>query len=91
MSYYRKSNKKILVPILIVLSVFLLATTMQANFATTRTVDITTARRGITGGLNSSADGDTILLNEGTYTGSNNTNLTINKNVTIQGNGPEKK
>ncbi|MCL2687671.1 MAG: right-handed parallel beta-helix repeat-containing protein [Methanobrevibacter sp.] len=32
-------------------------------------------------------NGDTIYLNPGTYNGTNNWNITINKNVTIRGNG----
>ncbi|MBZ9570083.1 Ig-like domain repeat protein [Methanobrevibacter sp. TMH8] len=83
-----KQNKKI-THTLIIVSIFLLAViSLQAGFAaTTTTIDNTTAG-GISGALGSSSPGDIIELDEGTYTGNNNTNMTINKNITIQGNGP---
>ena len=46
-----------------------------------------TTEGGIRQALTYIANGGTITLNPGTYSGYNNTNITVNKNVTIQGNG----
>lgn len=43
------------------------------------------AKQTIQGGLGSTSDGDTLNLANGVYSGINNTNITINKNLTILG------
>ena len=67
----------------------MLATTLQTDFAATNPINNTTAG-GISGALNSSSPGDIIELDEGTYSGNNNTNMTITKNVTIHGKTKDK-
>ena len=46
-----------------------------------------TSSGGIHGALSSANSSDTIILQPGSYSGSNNTNLQVNKNITIRGNG----
>ncbi len=91
LNYSKKLDRKILIPILIILAVFFLATSMQTDFAATVNVNNSTDGGGIIEGLNNANNDDKILLEEGNYTGTNNTGLTINKNITIQGNGPREK
>ncbi len=88
----KSTRKKTLIHTLIILSIILLAAiSLQTSFAIDRPVDNSTAGGGIREGLNIAFDGDTLLLAEGNYTGTNNTNITINKSITIQGNGPTEK
>lgn len=83
-----KLNKKIITHTLIILTIVLLAVvSLQAGSAATTNINNTTSG-GISEALNNATDGDTIGLDQGIYTGSNNTNITINKNITIKGNGP---
>jgi len=85
-----KNYEKLSIHVLIILAIIFLAViSLQASFAVN--VNNSTASGGINQGLNSATNGETILLAEGNYTGANNTGLTINKNVTIQGNGPKDK
>ena len=44
-----------------------------------------TTTGGLSAAIESSNDGDTIYLEKGVYTGENNTNIRINKNITIKG------
>lgn len=61
---------------------------MQANFALNQTITNST---GINAGITATADGDTLTLQEGIYNKSTDRGITINKNITIQGNGsPDK-
>ncbi len=89
LNYSKKLDRKIFILGLLIFTVFLLATTMQTDFAATNSINNTTTG-GISGALNSSSPGDIIELDEGTYTGNNNTNMTINKNITIQGKTKDK-
>ena len=84
-------NKKLLTHALIIVSIVMLAViSLQAGFAaTTHNINNTTSG-GINGTLATATDGDIIELEEGTYTGNNNTNMTINKNITIQGKTKDK-
>ncbi|MBZ9570190.1 hypothetical protein KQY27_01330 [Methanobrevibacter sp. TMH8] len=66
-------RKNIRILYLALILTVLFALTMNTTFAT----DIT----------NSTDDGGILVLAPGNYTGSNNKGITINKNVTIQGNG----
>ena len=89
LNYSKKLDRKIFILGLLIFSVFLLATTMQTDFAATNSINNTTTG-GISGALNSSSPGDIIELDEGIYTGNNNTNMTITKNITIQGKTKDK-
>ncbi|MEA4957061.1 MAG: carboxypeptidase-like regulatory domain-containing protein [Methanobrevibacter sp.] len=89
----KSTRKKTLIHTLIILSIILLAAiSLQTSFAIDRPVDNSTAGGGIREGLNiANPNGDKLLLDEGNYTGTNNTGLAINKNVTIQAKGPQEK
>ena len=89
LNYSKKLDRRIFIPILIILAVFLLATTMQTDLAATNSIQNTTTG-GIIGALNSSNPGDTIEPDDGVYIGNNNTNMTINKDITIQGKTKDK-
>ncbi|MEA4956373.1 MAG: hypothetical protein VB038_01425 [Methanobrevibacter sp.] len=89
LNYSKKLDRKIFILGLVIFTVFLLATTTQTDFAATNPINNTTAG-GISGAINSSSPGDIIELDEGTYSGNNNTNMTIAKNVTIQGKTKDK-
>ncbi|MPL91434.1 hypothetical protein SDC9_37502 [bioreactor metagenome] len=89
LNYSKKLDRKIFILGLLIFTVFLLATTTQTDFAATNPINNTT-NGGISGVLNSSSPGDIIELDEGIYTGNNNTNMTINKNITIQGKTKDK-
>jgi hypothetical protein len=86
----KKTYKKLSIHTLIIVAVILLAAmSLQAGFTATNSINNTTSG-GISGALNSSAHGDIIELDEGVYKGNNNTNITINKNITIQGKTKDK-
>ncbi|MDR2966612.1 MAG: Ig-like domain repeat protein [Methanobacteriaceae archaeon] len=70
------------------LVIIILFICLNTSFSATINVDNSTGSGGIRTGLNSANNYDTILLAAGNYTGSNNTGLSINKNVTIKGNSP---
>lgn len=75
---------------IIVAIVLLAVVSLQAEFtATTYSINNTTVG-GINGALGTVTDGDTIELDEGNHTGNTNTNMTINKNITIQGKTKDK-
>lgn len=75
------------ITILMTLAMLLFICSLSTISAANINVDNSTS--SIKQGLDSAApSGDTILLAPGNYTGTNNTGLTISKNVTIQGNGP---
>ncbi|MCL2687928.1 MAG: hypothetical protein FWE58_05275, partial [Methanobrevibacter sp.] len=78
-------NKSILI---IIAMVLLLAFSLQFSFATSIN---DTDDEGIKGALDSDDFVGTIHLNPGNYSGINNTNITVERNVTFQGNGsPDK-
>ncbi|MCL2688083.1 MAG: hypothetical protein FWE58_06060, partial [Methanobrevibacter sp.] len=78
-------NKNVNRPILVIIAIILLfAFSLQFSFATSIN---DTDDEGIKGALDSDDSVGTIHLNPGTYSGINNTNITVNKNVTFQGNG----
>jgi hypothetical protein len=80
--------KKLTIHTLLIIAIILIAAiSLQAGFAAS--IDNTTSG-GIRGALTGAIPGDTIELEEGTYTGNNNTNMTINKNITIQGKTKDK-
>ncbi len=82
--------KKLSIHTLIIVAIILLAAiSLQGGFAATTPIDNTTSG-GISKALNDSVHGDIIELDEGKYTGNNNTNMTINKNITIQGKTKDK-
>ncbi|WP_169805421.1 beta strand repeat-containing protein [Methanobrevibacter cuticularis] len=85
-----KNYKKAIVKTsILIATILLLAISLNSSFATTVPINNTTPG-GINGTITSGTTnpGDTILLAPGNYTGTTNTGITINKNVTIQGNGP---
>ncbi|MBZ9570735.1 Ig-like domain-containing protein [Methanobrevibacter sp. TMH8] len=83
-------NKKIIIHMLIIASIILSAViSLQTGFAATTNINNTTSG-GISGALSISSSGDIIELDEGIYKGNNNTNITINKNITIQGKTKDK-
>lgn len=57
--------------------------TFQANFAANQTITNST---GISTGITNTGNGDTLTLQEGTYNKASDRGITINKNITIQGN-----
>lgn len=77
-----KNSYRVLILFIIL---FLFVFSLQFASAANITINSTSAD-GIKKGLDDSSI-DNIILNPGTYTGVNNTGLTINKNITIQGNG----
>ncbi len=83
--------KKLSIHTLIIVTIILFAViSLQSGFAATTTTINNTDSGGISKALTDSAHGDIIELEEGTYTGNNNTNMTINKNITIQGKTKDK-
>lgn len=86
-----KNYKKLSIHTLLIVDIILLAAiSLQAGFAATTYNINNTDPGGINGTLNGADDGDTIILDEGTYTGNNNTNIMIKKNITIQGKTKDK-
>jgi len=88
-----KTYKKLSIHALFIVAIILLATiSLQAGFAITTPNVNNTTTGGINGTLNdpTTAPGDTIILDDGTYKGTNNTGITINKNITIQGKTKDK-
>lgn len=79
---YLKYRYVITLTILITLLFFSLSTISAANITIT---DSHTG--GIAQGIRDTGVGDTLFLQPDTYMGNNNTNMTINKSITIQGNG----
>ncbi|MEA4956575.1 ATP-dependent RNA helicase DbpA [bioreactor metagenome] len=83
--------KKISIHTLIIVAIILfVAISLQSGFAATTTTINNTTSGGISKALTDSVPGDIIELDEGTYKGNNNTNMTINKNITIQGKTKDK-
>ena len=85
-----RAYKKISINLLIIISIILfLAMVLNATFAA-NTINIdNTTEGGIYGAITNNAnDGDTILLDSGNYLDTNNTGISINKNIILQGNGP---
>jgi len=76
-----EKKKQIILIFSLIIILFTLINSVNAETITT--ISNTTAE-GIKGNIGSY---DTIYLNPGTYSGANNTNFTINKNVKIIGNG----
>ena len=80
-----KNLKKI--SILTLFIVVLLLCSLQATFAANQTIDSNNIT-GIKGAIDVASAGDTVFLQPGTYSkNGNDTNFTITKNITIQGNG----
>lgn len=69
--------------------IFLAIISLQGDFVVTHNINNTSASE-INTTLNGATPRDIIELDEGTYKGNNNTNITINKNMTIQGKGKDK-
>ncbi|WP_169805336.1 beta strand repeat-containing protein [Methanobrevibacter cuticularis] len=89
MKKIKNYKKAILKTSILIATILLLAISLNSSFAAIVNVDNSTAGGGIQQGLINATDNqNTINLATGTYTGTNNTGITINKNVTIQGNGP---
>ncbi|WP_157082411.1 beta strand repeat-containing protein [Methanobrevibacter cuticularis] len=89
MKKIKNYKKTILKTSILIATILLLAISLNSSFAATVPINNTTPG-GINGTITSGTTnpGDTILLAPGNYTGTTNTGITINKNVTIQGNGP---
>ncbi|MDL2247050.1 Ig-like domain repeat protein, partial [Methanobrevibacter sp. OttesenSCG-928-K11] len=68
----------------IILAVFLLSCSLSAVSAVDKTIDDT---ENILDGITDISDGDTLYLNPGIYDKAGDRGITINKNITIQGNG----
>ncbi|MCL2156937.1 MAG: hypothetical protein FWH54_02825 [Methanobrevibacter sp.] len=66
------------------LSLIVVLVSMQACFAANVTINNGTT---ILTGISGTGNGDTLFLNPGTYNKINDSNITINQNITIQGNG----
>ena len=89
LNYSKKLDRRILILGIFICTVFLLATTIQTDFAADQRIN-DTSTGGILQGITDIGTGDTLYLNPGTYNKTNqDTNITINKNITIQGNGPK--
>jgi len=74
--------------ILILFFIFLittLASSMIETVSATNTTISSTTPGGLKLAIESSQTGDTIYLTKGSYSGENNTNITINKNINIEG------
>ncbi|KZX16182.1 putative outer membrane protein pmp6 precursor [Methanobrevibacter cuticularis] len=88
MKKIKNYKKVILKTSILIATILLLVISLNSSFAAIINVNPANVG-GIRQGLNSAIDNqNTINLATGTYRGTNNTNLTITKNVTIQGNGP---
>ncbi|MBZ9570944.1 Ig-like domain-containing protein [Methanobrevibacter sp. TMH8] len=74
---------------LILLAMLLLICSLSTISAANNTIS-DTSTGGILQGITDTGTGDTLYLNPGTYNKTNqDTNIAINKNITIQGNGPK--
>ncbi|MCL2115651.1 MAG: hypothetical protein FWH29_05465, partial [Methanobrevibacter sp.] len=73
----------------ITLTLLVLICSLQTSFAADHSIDNTTSGGILHAVLNNASvvDDSTIYLQNGTYSGTNNTGLTINKNLTFIGNG----
>ncbi len=72
------------------LAIVLIICSLSTISAATHSITNSTSDGGIRTALNGASPGDIIELADGTYTGNNNTNMTINKNITIQGKTKDK-
>lgn len=73
--------------IFIILITFLSILAISNVSATNQTIN-SSSTGGISQGITDNGDGDTLFLQSGTYNKTNqDTNIVINKNITIQGNG----
>ncbi|MDL2246175.1 hypothetical protein LJB96_01005 [Methanobrevibacter sp. OttesenSCG-928-K11] len=75
--------KRSLIPIAIIL---ILAMSLNVSSAENPITINNTTTEGIVGAINDGADYDTIYLNPGIYSGENNSNIEINREITIIGN-----
>ncbi len=75
-------NKFLIHIILLTLTMLLVIVSLNANFA----IDNNT-NGGIKEAISNANSGDMIILDQGNYTGTNNTGISINKSITLQGNG----
>ncbi|MCL2116629.1 MAG: hypothetical protein FWH29_10475 [Methanobrevibacter sp.] len=76
--------------LLFLVSIFLITTIAISTISMVSAVDIginTTTLGGLKQAVKNANDGDTILLKNGVYSGKNNTNLIITKNINIKGLG----
>ena len=80
----KKNYKKTLLTILFALSLICSFSTISAANNTIGTAD----SGGISQGIDDTGNGDTLFLNSGTYSKTNDIGINLNKNITIQGNGP---
>jgi len=82
-------NYKLLGSIVLLLTILLMGFSLEGTFAANATID-ENSTGGIIAAVNNPSlnSGDTLFLTPGTYNKTNqDTNITINKSVTIQGNG----
>ena len=93
MSQNKIYKKKIIYSFLITISILFIIFSLQTSFAADQIVDQTlisdgaTIQNNISSAIANATNGSTITINPGIYQGSgNNTNIHINKNLTIQGN-----
>lgn len=68
------------------MSIFILISSLQTNFAADTSIN--PGNSTIKDGLVAVNNGETLTLDSGNYSGTNNKGLTINKSITIRGNGP---
>ena len=96
MTQNKNQGIKAIYLVLIVMSLLVLVCSLPATFAANQTVDQSatpsgTVQNNISSAITNANNGDTITINPGKYQGSgNNTNILIEKNLTIKGNGPAK-
>lgn len=80
-------NKNLIYIALITMSILFVACSLQTTFAANNTIN-GTSTGGIGTGITNTGAGDTLFLQSGTYNKTNqDTNKTISKSITIQGNG----
>ncbi|WP_157082515.1 beta strand repeat-containing protein [Methanobrevibacter cuticularis] len=79
-----KFKKTSFVMVLLLLFALLVIVGLSTSFATDRNITNTTDG-GISGAVNSSLANDKIIMSDGIYSGNNNKDVIINKNLTITG------
>ena len=88
MEFYKKLLlSSVLITIALIGVIFLFAMNFSPIITGTVSIDNNT-EGGIGEAIANASVGDTILLSSGNYIGMNNTGITINKSVSLKGNGP---
>ena len=96
MEFYKKillSSILICAVLMVIMSLFVMSFspiftgTVDDHMGNTLSIN-DTSKGGISGIIANASGGDVILLDSGNYTGTNNTGITINKSITLKGNGP---